>query len=56
VGDWQGGERNQQPSWSPGQAILNDTGAREPEHTFNQPLPITARIVWADDARSTSRR
>jgi hypothetical protein len=23
--------------------------AREPEHTFHQPVPITARIVWADD-------
>jgi hypothetical protein len=20
-----------------------------PEHTFHQPVPITARIVWADD-------
>jgi hypothetical protein len=27
----------------------NDTGARQPEHTFNQPVPIVARIVWADD-------
>jgi hypothetical protein len=39
----------QQVGWSPGQAILNDTGAREPEHTFYQPVPITARIAWADD-------
>jgi hypothetical protein len=39
----------QQPAWSLGQAILNDTGAREPEHTFHQPVPITARIVWAED-------
>jgi len=39
----------QQLGWSPGQAILNDTGAREPEHTFHQPVPIVARIVWADD-------
>lgn len=38
-----------QPGWSPGQAILNSTGAREPEHTFGQPVPITARVVWADD-------
>jgi hypothetical protein len=36
-------------AWSPGQAILDDTGAREPEHTFHQPVPITARVVWADD-------
>jgi hypothetical protein len=39
----------QQVGWSPGQAILNDTGAREPEHTFGQPVPVTARIVWAED-------
>jgi hypothetical protein len=26
-----------------------NTGAREPEHTFHQPVPITGRIVWADD-------
>jgi hypothetical protein len=32
-----------------GQRILNDTGAREPEHTFPKPVPIVARIVWADD-------
>jgi hypothetical protein len=38
------------PPWEVGhQAILNSTGARVPEHTFNQPVPITARIVWADD-------
>jgi hypothetical protein len=36
-------------SWSPGQKILNDTGARVPEHTFSQPVPITARIVWEQD-------
>ena len=34
---------------SPGQATLNDTGARRPQHTFHQPVPITARIVWEDD-------
>jgi hypothetical protein len=39
----------QQLAWSPGQRILNDTGAREPEHTFHHPVPIVARIVWADD-------
>jgi hypothetical protein len=31
---------------SPGEAILSDTGARVPEHTFNQPVPIVARVVW----------
>ena len=38
-----------QPGWSPGQAILNSTGAREPEHTFGQPVPIVARVVWEQD-------
>jgi hypothetical protein len=42
-------QRQQTNAWSPGQKILNDTGARKPEHTFHQPVPITARIVWADD-------
>ena len=42
-------QRQQTNAWSPGQKILNNTGARVPEHTFNQPVPITARIVWADD-------
>jgi hypothetical protein len=37
------------PPWATGQAILNSTGAREPEHTFGRPLPIMARVVWADD-------
>ena len=40
---------HRQPGWSPGQKILNDTGAREPEHTFRRPVPIVAHIVWADD-------
>jgi hypothetical protein len=39
----------QQVGWSPGQKILNDTGACKPEHTFHQPVSIVARIVWADD-------
>jgi hypothetical protein len=30
-------------------AHLNDTDAREPEHVLDPPVPITARIVWADD-------
>jgi hypothetical protein len=39
------------PPWEAAgrQAILNSTGARVPEHTFHQPVPITGRIVWADD-------
>ena len=49
MGDWQPPHTPQQPGWSPGQAILNDTGARIPEHTFKQPVPIIARVVWADD-------
>ena len=33
-----------------GQAILNGTASPQmPEHTFHQPVPIVARIVWADD-------
>jgi hypothetical protein len=28
---------------------LNNTGARVPEHKFNQPVPIVARIVWEQD-------
>jgi hypothetical protein len=42
-------QRQQTNAWSPGQKILNDTGARMPEHTFPQPVPVTARVVWADD-------
>jgi hypothetical protein len=45
-----------QPGWSPGQAIINDTGARVPEHTFNQPVPITARIVWEQDGEERFER
>jgi hypothetical protein len=25
------------------------TGARVPDHTFDPPVPITARVVWEDD-------
>jgi hypothetical protein len=41
--------RGSSPAGHLGQAILNSTGAREPEHTFNRPVPITARIVWEND-------
>jgi hypothetical protein len=34
---------------SPGQRILNDAGAREPEYRLDPPVPIVARIVWEDD-------
>jgi hypothetical protein len=33
------------PAWSPGQAILNDTGARVPEHRQDSPVPIAARVL-----------
>jgi hypothetical protein len=42
-------QRQQTNAWSPGQRILNDTGARVPEHTLHRPVPITARIVWELD-------
>jgi hypothetical protein len=32
-----------------GQRILNDTGARVPDHRLDPPVPIVARIVWEDD-------
>jgi hypothetical protein len=41
-------QRQQTNTWSPGQRILNGLGARQPEHTFNQPVPITARIMWEE--------
>jgi hypothetical protein len=38
------------PPWEVGrQTILNSTGARVPEHTFGQPVPVVARIVWEHD-------
>jgi hypothetical protein len=43
----------QQVGWSPGQKILNDAGAREPEHRLDPPAPVVAWILWAT-ARSTS--
>ena len=43
--------RGQGPRWLGARRVgcPNSTGSREPEHTFNQPVPITARIVWAED-------
>ena len=35
---------------------VSDTGAREPEHAFHQPVPIAARIVWADDGEAAGMR
>jgi hypothetical protein len=44
------GEHRWQPdqpsSW---QEIVNDRGARVPEHTFTQPVPVTVRVAWAVD-------
>jgi hypothetical protein len=40
---------HRQPGWSPGQRILNDQGAREPEHTLHPPVPVVARILWEND-------
>jgi hypothetical protein len=46
-GGWRAEQQRQQTdAWSPGQRILNDTGAREPEHALDPPVPIVARIVW----------
>jgi hypothetical protein len=42
-------DRKRANPWSPVQAILNSTGAREAEHTFSRPVPITARVVWEDE-------
>jgi hypothetical protein len=39
----------QQHGWSPGQVIVNDTGAKEPRHRLEPPVPITARILWDRD-------
>jgi hypothetical protein len=40
---------HQQVGWSPGQRILNDAGAREPQHLLDPPVPVTARIEWEND-------
>jgi hypothetical protein len=40
---------HRQPGWPPGQRILNDAGARMPQHTLDPPVPVVARIVWEDD-------
>jgi hypothetical protein len=47
---WVDPSARQEPPWAAGiQAIVNSTGARVPDRTFNPPVPIVARIVWADD-------
>jgi hypothetical protein len=40
--------RRQQESmaWSPGQVIVNSTGAKVPRHQLNRPIPVLARILW----------
>jgi len=38
------------PPWEAGrQGILNALEAQMPEHIFKTPVPIVARIEWADD-------
>jgi hypothetical protein len=49
VGDWQGEQNRQQVGWSPGQAIVNSTGAREPRAHLSRAGADRGRIVWADD-------
>jgi hypothetical protein len=40
----------QPPPWEAGrQGILNALEAQVPQHTFGQPVPVVARIVWEDD-------
>ena len=48
--EWRAEQQRQQTNaWSPGQQILNDTGARMPTHRLDPPVPVTARIVWEND-------
>ena len=50
VEEWRAERQRQQTNaWSPGQRILDGTGARMPEHRLYPPVPIVARIVWEDD-------
>jgi hypothetical protein len=50
VEGWQAEQQRQQTNaWSPGQRILNDTGARMPEHRLDPPVPVVARIAWEHD-------
>ena len=38
------------PPWEAGrQGILNALEAQRPRHTFGQPVPVVARIVWTAD-------
>jgi hypothetical protein len=39
----------QSMAYSPGQRLLKLTGAREPEHRLDPPVPVVARIVWEHD-------
>lgn len=36
------------PGWRPGRKIRNDQGARPPRHRLRRPVPVRARITWAD--------
>jgi hypothetical protein len=42
-------ERQRTDAWSPGQSTLNDAGARVPDHRLFPPVPVVARVDWADD-------
>ena len=45
--EWQSEENRQRASaWSAGRAILNDAGARMPDHRCR--IPVQARIEWVD--------
>jgi hypothetical protein len=39
----------QHHGWSPGQVIVNSTGAKEPRRRLEPPVPIRARIPWDRD-------
>jgi hypothetical protein len=40
--------RQRSNAWHPPRPILNDAGARMPEHHCR--IPVRARIVWGDEA------
>jgi hypothetical protein len=47
---WQAEQQRQQTTaWSPGQRVLNSTGARMPKHRLDPPVPVVVCIVWEDD-------
>jgi hypothetical protein len=40
-------------AWSPGQVIVNSTGA---QHQLNRPIPVLARILWDRDGTRLTYR